>query len=157
VRKEITLKNARVTLSIATLLMALLGATPAAALPYIVNASLDACGGIPVTAATKVTMNRTPDDPLGTANCPLLCDKFVTACRGAVDASVSCWKKTTAKFAAVSAAICNVQSDAAQDACEDALKAEKASVKEVYIDAGRENGRNYCETTGLSTCLASCN
>jgi hypothetical protein len=157
-RKEITLKNARVTLSIATLLMALLGATPAAALPYLVNVSLDTCGSTPVGAAMKVIANgRTPDDPLGTANCPLLCDKFVTACRGAVDASVSCWKKTTAKFAAVSAAICNVQSDAAQDACEDALKAEKASVKEVYIDAGRENGRNYCETTGLSTCLPSCN
>src|SRR6185369_3319796 len=111
----------------------------------------------PVGAAMKVTMNRTPDDPLGTANCPVLCDKFVTACRGAVDASVSCWKKASAKFAAVSAAICNVQSDAAQDACEDALKTEKASVKVDYIESGRDNGRSYCETTGLSSCLASCN
>jgi hypothetical protein len=97
--------NARVTLSVVPLLMTLLGATPAAALPYLVNVSLDACGGTPQAAAMKLIANgRTPDDPLGTANCPVLCDKFVTACRGAVDASVSCWKKTSAKFAAVSAA-----------------------------------------------------
>ena len=156
-RKEIPL-NARATLSVVTLLMTVLAATPAAALPYLVNVSLDACGGTPLAAGQTVVANgRTPDDPLGTANCPLLCDKFVTACRGAVDASVSCWKKNTSKFAAVSAAICNVQDGAAQDACEDALKTEKASVKADYIDASRENGRNYCETTGLSSCLASCN
>jgi hypothetical protein len=149
--------NARVTLSVVTLLMTLLGATPAAALPYIVNASLDACGGTPNAAATKVTTNRTPDDPLGTANCPVLCDKFVVACRGAVDASVSCWKKTSAKFATVEAATCNVQSGAARDACNDVLKTEKTIVKADYIDAGRENGRIYCETTGLSSCLATCN
>ena len=93
--------NARATLSVVTLLLTLLGATPAAALPYLVNVSLDTCGSTPAGAAMKVTMNRTPDDPLGTANCPVLCDKFVTACRGAVDASVSCWKKASAKFAAV--------------------------------------------------------
>jgi hypothetical protein len=141
-----------------TLLVTLLGATPSAALPYLVNVSLDACGTTPAGAAQTVTMNgRSPDDPLGIANCPLLCDKFVAACRGAVDGSVSCWKKTSAKFASVSAAICNVQDGAAKDACNDALKAEKASVKADYIDGGRENGRNYCDTTGLSTCLASCN
>jgi hypothetical protein len=154
-RKETTL-SARVTVSAATLLMTLLGATPAVALPYIVNAAIDACGGSAVVAAQKVTTNRTPDDPLGTANCPVLCDKFVTACRGAVDASLSCWKKTGAKFAAVEAATCNVQSGAAKDACNDVLKTEKALLK-VEVDLGRDNGRAYCETTGLSTCLASCN
>ena len=150
--------NARVTLSVATLLVTLLGATPAAALPYLVNTSLDTCGSTPVGAAMKVVANgRTPDDPLGTANCPLLCGKFVTACNGTVDASVSCWKKASSKFAVVEAAICNVQSGAAQDACIDALNTEKASVKTDYIDAGRENGRSYCETSGLSSCLALCN
>ena len=148
--------NARLTLAVVTLLTTLLGATPAAALPYIVNASLDACGGTPVAAAQKVTTNRTPDDPLGTANCPVLCDKFVTACRGAVDASVSCWKKAGAKFVAVEAATCNVQSGAAKDACNDVLKTEKTLLK-AEVDLGRDNGRAYCETTGLSTCLASCN
>ena len=149
--------NARITLSVAALLTTFLGATPAAALPYLTNVSLDACGGTPLSAGQRLVANgRTPDDPLGTANCPLLCDKFVTACRGAVDASVACWKKTSSKFATVSAAICNVQSGAAKDACVDALKTEKASVKG-EIDLGRENGRNYCETTGLSSCLASCN
>jgi hypothetical protein len=82
----------------------LLGATPAAALPYIVNRALDACGGTPVSAAVNVTANGTPHDPVGNDDYPALCDEFVKACRGAVDASVGCWKKTVAKFVAVQAA-----------------------------------------------------
>ena len=90
--------NARATLSVVTLLLTLLGATPAAALPYLAREVRGGLGGH-----------------------------------------------------------LHVQSDAAQDACEDALKTEKASVKVDYIESGRENGRSYCETTGLSSCLASCN
>jgi hypothetical protein len=149
--------NARVILTVATLITTLVGATPAAALPYIVNRGLDACGGIPVAAAMEVTANGTPDDPVGIANCPALCEKFVTACRGAVDASVACWKKTVAKFAAVHAATCNVQSGAAKEACQATLAGDKVIAKEDYIDAGRTNGHEYCETTALFSCTVSCN
>lgn len=150
--------SARAPLPIgAALLATLLGATPAAALPYIVNRALNACGGTPSAAAQAVTVDGTPDDPDGIDDCPALCGKFVTACKGAVDASVACWKKATGKFALVQAATCNVQDGAAREACYDTLRADRAIVKESYIDAGKENGRSYCETTALFSCTVSCN
>ena len=109
-----------------------------------------------MAAAMDVTANGTPDDPLGSANCPALCEKFIDACKVAVDASAACWKKVIAKFATVQAATCNVQSGAAKDACLDQLSADKENTKDSYVDGSRDNGRAYCLTNGLSTCLASC-
>ena len=70
---------------------------------------------------------------------------------------MGCWKKAVAKFAALNAAVCNVQSGAAKDACKDALILEKTIAKEDYIDSGRENGHQYCATTALFSCTVSCN
>jgi hypothetical protein len=147
--------NARVIFAFATLITTLLGATPAAALPEIVTRGLAACGHTPLAAAMAVSMNE-PNDPVGSDDCPALCNKYAAACKGAVDGSVVCWKKTVAKFAALQAAICNLQSGAAKDACKDQLIVDKSIAKEDYIDAGRANGQQYCEVTALFSCTVLC-
>lgn len=148
--------DARVGLRIAGLLT-LLGATPAAALPFLVNRGLDICGGTPLAAAIIATNNGTPDDPVGNDDCTVLCEKWVTACKGAVDASVACWRSTTAKFAALLTAACNTQSSADKEACLDALRVDKAVVADDYVEAGKRRGRDYCATTGLFSCAIACN
>jgi hypothetical protein len=138
-------------------IVTLVAATQASALPFIVNRGLDACGGTALTAAVKLTNNGTPDDPVGNDDCAVLCDKWVTACKGAVDASVACWRSTISKFASLQAAACNTDSGAAKQACLDALSADKSIAKESYVDADRERGRAYCGTTGLFSCNIACN
>jgi hypothetical protein len=151
--------NARATLTVTMLITTLLGsATIAAALPPIVTWSFATCGHSPVLTASNLTAGFTPDDPVSNDDCFALCDKFVTACKGAVNASVACWKGATKKFAALQTAVCNLESDAAAvDACKDVLAADKALVKESYIDLGQENGHSYCETTALFSCNIDCN
>jgi hypothetical protein len=145
--------NARLIVTLVTLL----GATPAAALPFIVNRGLDTCGGTPLAAAVNVTNNGTPDDPVGNDDCTVLCGKWVTACKGAVDASVACWRSTISKFAALQAAACNTQSGVAKETCLETLSAEKALANKDYADAGKQRGREYCATTGLFSCAVACN
>jgi hypothetical protein len=141
---------------VATVLTTLLGAMPAAALPNIVTASIDACGGTPLNAAITITANRTPDDPLGSQLPGPLRQvrRGLPSRRGRIGELL---EEGEREVRALEAAICNVQDDAAKATCTDALKAIKESVKVDYIAAGRDNGRAYCEATGLSTCLASCN
>jgi hypothetical protein len=138
-------------------LVTLLGATSAAALPFLVNRGLGTCGGTPLAAAIEATNNGIPDDPVGNDDCFALCTKWVTACKGAVDASVACWRSTIAKYASLQSAICNTQSGIDKETCLDTLSAEKSVANKDYADAGRQRGREYCATTGLFSCNISCN
>lgn len=139
------------------LLGTLVAATQASALPFLVLRGLDACGGTPLAAAVNLTDNGTPDDPVGNDDCAVLCEKWVTACKGAVDGSVSCWRRTISKFASLQAAACNTLSGADKQTCLDALSADKTIAKEDYADAGQDRGRAYCATTGLFSCNITCN
>ena len=128
-----------------------------AALPFIVNRGLGVCGGTPLAAAVEATDNGVVDDPVGNDDCDVLCTKWVTACKGAVDASVACWRGVISKFAALQAAACNTMTGADKELCLDTLSAEKAVANKDYADAGRQRGRDYCATTGLFACTIACN
>ena len=51
----------------------------------------------------------------------------------------------------------NKPSGADKATCLDTLSTEKAIANKDYADAGKQQGRAYCATTGLFSCAIACN
>lgn len=115
------------------------------------------CGRGPSSAAAAAASARiTPDAPETSADCPKLCQKWTSTCRGLVGAARSCWKRVGKRVAALRSADCHTLDDpAARDACRDALDAEKDELA-AFLAADGESGLVFCSGTGLAQCLLNC-
>ncbi len=115
------------------------------------------CGQSPSAAAeAALHPSITPDAPDSGADCPALCKKWTSTCRGLVGAVRSCWKKTGSKVASVRSADCNTLSDsAARKSCKDGVKAEKDALDDFLATDG-QSGLTACSGTGLAECILSC-
>jgi hypothetical protein len=115
------------------------------------------CGQSPSAAAdAALHPSITPDAPDSDADCPALCRKWTSTCRGLVGAVRSCWKKTGSKVASVRNADCNTLSDSAERrSCKDVVKAEKDALDDFLATDG-QSGLTACSGTGLAECILSC-
>jgi hypothetical protein len=137
---------------LAALSMVTVGSAGAA--PIFSDATI-ICEKAPSSAAVDAANPQiTPDDPDGNDDCGELCQKWVSKCKGIVAGLHACWKKAAAQIASLRNATCNTD-PATADACRETVKAEKESVK-LVVDPNADDGREYCEGTGLGLCIAQC-
>jgi hypothetical protein len=98
----------------------------------------------------------TPDAADSDADCPALCRKWTSTCRGLVGAVRSCWKKAGSRVASVRSADCNTLSDsAARRSCKDGVKAEKEAL-DAFLAGEAQAGLTACAGPGLAECLLAC-
>jgi len=135
-----------------------LGATTVPASATLSGAVSAICPVNPVEVATDMANTNSPSDPLsGSANCPALCDKWVSACKGAVAVAKSCRNAALTKLVSLRNAQCNVNTDAAlKEACKNSLNDERTQIK-AEVDASTETAKDFCEGGGLTVCLSKCN
>jgi hypothetical protein len=135
----------------------MLGATTVPASASLFGSTFSVCPASPVEVATAMANTESPFDPLpGSANCPALCDKWVSVCKAAVGVAKSCRNAALAKLVSLRYAQCNVNTDAAvKEACKNSFNGERKLVK-AEIDASAETAKNFCEGGGLTVCLSKC-
>jgi hypothetical protein len=111
-----------------------------------------------VVALNMSTATNTPDDPLsGTANCIAVCQKWVTACKGAVNAAKACFNSAVAKLSALQNAVCEEHTDPGlRKFCKNGVSSNKRSAKD-GLAASVEEGIAQCEGDGFGACLIHCN
>jgi hypothetical protein len=134
-----------------------LGATAVPASATLSGAVSAICPVNPVEVATDMANTNSPVDPLpGSANCPALCDKWVSACKGAVAVAKSCRNAALMKLVSLRNAQCNVNTDAAlKEACKSSLNDERKQIKAEVV-ASTETAKDFCEGGGLTVCLSKC-
>ena len=134
-----------------------LGATTVPASATMSGAVSALCPVAPVEVATEMANGNSPVDPLpGSANCPALCGKWVSACKGAVAVAKSCRNGTLAKLVSLRNATCNVNTDAAlKEACKNSISVERKQIK-AAIDASAETAKDFCEGGGITVCISKC-
>ena len=149
-------------MGLATALLAgllVLGATTLPAFATLFGATGAICPASPVEVATDMANTNSPIDlePGSSANCPALCDKWVSACKGAVSVAKACRSAALTKLVSLRNAQCNVLTDAASRAsCKNGVNTERQQVK-ADLDASAETAKNFCEEGGLTVCMSKCN
>ena len=136
-----------------------LGATAVPASATLIGATGAICPVSPVEVATDMANTNSPVDlePGSSANCPALCDKWVSACKGAVSVAKSCRSAALAKLVSLRNATCNVLTDTASRlSCKNGVNTERLIVKADF-DASAETAKNFCEEGGLTVCMSKCN
>jgi hypothetical protein len=135
-----------------------LGATTVPASATMTGAVSALCPVSPVEVATDMANGNSPVDPLpGGANCPALCDKWVSACKGAVAVAKSCRNGVLTKLVGLRNAACNVNTDAAvKEACKISINNERKMIK-AAVDASTETAKDFCEGGGVTVCMSKCN
>jgi hypothetical protein len=134
-----------------------LGATTVPASATLSGAVSGLCPVTPVEVATTMANTNSPTDPLpGSANCPALCSKWASACKGAVAVAKSCRNGVLAKLVSLRNASCSVHTDAAlKDSCKNGVNVEKNIVK-AQTDSSVATAKDYCEGGGITVCLSKC-
>jgi hypothetical protein len=123
----------------------------------LLNNAAVICGQPPSAAAeAALRPSIVPDAPDSDADCPALCRKWTSTCRGLVGAVRSCWKNAGNKIASIRNADCNTLSVSPErKSCRDVVKAEKDELKS-FLAIDGQSGLTACAGTGLAECILSC-
>jgi hypothetical protein len=135
----------------------LMGATAVPVSATIFGAAQSVCLLPAVVALEMSSSSITPDDPLsGAANCLPLCQKWVSACKGAVTVAKSCFNAALTRLSTLQNAVCDANTDPAlQTLCRSGVVSAKTSAK-IGLEASVADGMEQCEGNGLGACLIHC-
>lgn len=114
------------------------------------------CAGTPSSAADAALELSILPGAEDAGDCPGLCKKWVSTCRGLVGTLRSCLKNAGGRLASLRSAECKALADPTErNACQDAVKAEKDALKD-FLATDADSGLDACTASGLAQCLLSC-
>ena len=134
----------------------LLGVTVLPASATMLGVARSICGSDLPDAVAATMANNTPNDPLGSANCPALCDKWVTMCKGMVGTSKACFTAAFTKVANMRYAECSFHTDPAmKEVCRGFVTSDWDYSKG-QLATSVTDGLSFCGGLGHVTCRFSC-